>query len=144
MKALPCSHRPHQHRSFADLDRAEPHNGSVVALVGCAKSLFDLYLKGNPGNSRELKGTIGSIRNCNFSSHWRIVLNKSIPFLEFFDIKQKNPQFFISFYSFLGRYAPVRALEFLHALLYCLYIIIHFFCVFIHMFASLYEDNKFS
>ena len=33
MKALPCSHRTHQHGSLADVDRVEPDDARVVALV---------------------------------------------------------------------------------------------------------------
>ena len=33
MKALPCSHRTHQHGSLADVDRVEPDDARVVALM---------------------------------------------------------------------------------------------------------------
>ena len=49
MKALPCSHRTHQHGSLADVDRVEPDDARVVALVlHCEAGPNNVAHKGQP------------------------------------------------------------------------------------------------
>ena len=54
MKALPCSHRTHQHGSLADVDRVEPDDARVVALVlHCEAGPSNFAHKGQPELSDE-------------------------------------------------------------------------------------------